>query len=216
MGAKTWMIVYSDGNVASVLKQNPELDRGKTVEFVKKLFPQENLKSIEDGDLSYTSPPDDIIYAGYFSGVFIVAAKEFAIDLPSQLPVSFINKNYGNTIQLHAMHSVVDWFAFAVWKNGKLERSLSLSPDSGILEDLGEKLSFEIPYWDGEYPAIDPEDEEEGDEYPFKFHPLDLGEASLRDFFGYVLEGAVDPSLIEPEDIPLLSFKRPKPWWKIW
>ena len=216
MGAKTWMMVYSDGNVASSLKQNSELDRGKTVEFVKKLFPQENLESIEDGDLSYTSPPDDIIYAGYFSGVFIVAAKEFAIDLPSQLSASFINKTYGNTIQLHAMHSVVDWLAFAVWKNGKLERSLSLSPDSGILEDIGEKLSFEIPYWSGEYPAIDPEDEEEGDEYPFKFHPLDLGEASLRDFFGYVLEGVVDSSLIEPEEIPLLSFKRTKPWWKIW
>jgi len=208
MGAKTWMIVYSNGNAASSLKQNSDLDREKTVERVKELFPQENLESIEDGDLSYTSPPDDIIYAGYFCGVFVIAAGEFAIDYPSKLPESFINTNYGNTIQLHAMHSVVDWLAFAVWKNGKLERSLSLSPDSGIIEDFGEKLDFEIPYWAGKYPAIDPEDEEEGDEYPFKFHPLDLGEASFRDFFGYVLEGVFDSSLIEPENIPLLGFKR--------
>ena len=214
MGAKTWMMVYSDGNAASSLKQNSDLDRGKTVELVKELFPQEKLESIEDGDLSYTCPPDDIIYAGYFSGVFVIAAKEFGIDFPSKLPASFLNANYGDTIQLHAMHSVVDWLAFAVWKNGKLKRSLSLSPDSGILEDLGEKLPFEVPYWNGEHPAVNPEEEE--DDYPFRFHPLDLGEAALRDFFGYVLEGVVDSSLIEPEDIALLGFRRAKPWWKIW
>jgi len=211
MGAKTWMLVYSDGNAAESFKRNSELDRDKTIEFTTKLFPKEKLESIEDGDLSYTCPPDDIIYAGYFSDVFAIAAKEFGIDFPSKLPASFLNSNYGNTVQLHAMHSVVDWFAFAVWKNGKLERSLSLSPDSGILEDFGEKLPFEIPYWNGEHPAVDPEDE-----YPLQFHPLDLGETALSKFFGYVLEGPVDESLIEPEDISLLGFKRTKPWYKFW
>ncbi|MGW3628080.1 DUF6928 family protein, partial [Streptomyces sp. NPDC000880] len=29
------------------------------------------------------------------------------------------------------MHSVVDWLAFAVWEDGRLIRSLSLSPDDG-------------------------------------------------------------------------------------
>ena len=110
------------------------------------------------------------------------------------------------------MHSVVDWLAFAVWKYGNLERSLSLSPDSGILEDIGEKLAFENPFWNGEYPAVDPEE----DDYPFQFHPLELGEAALREFFGYVLEGVVDASLIEPENIPLMGFRRAKPWWKLW
>jgi len=213
MGVKTCMLVYSDGNTASSLKNNPTLDREKTEKFVRELFPREKLKSIEDGDLSYTSPPDDIIYAGCFSGVFIVAVEEVAIDFPSKLPLLFLNTKYGETIQLHAMHSVVDWFAFAVWKNGKLERSLSLSPDSGIMEDIGKKLSFEIPYWEGKFPAIDPEEE---DDYPFKFHPLELGEATLKEFFGYVLEGIVEPSLIEPERIPLLGFKRIKPWWNMW
>ena len=216
MGAKTSMLVYSDGNTASSLKNNPTLDREKTAKLVRELFPREKLNSIEDGNLSYTSPPDDMIYAGCFSGVFIVAAEEVAIDFPSKLPSSFLNTKYGETIQLHAMHSVVDWFAFAVWKNGKLERSLSLSPDSGIMEDIGNKLSFEIPYWEGKFPAIDPEEEEEDDDYPFKFHPLELGEATLKAFFGYVLEGVIDPSLIEPEEIPLLGFKRTKPWWKMW
>lgn len=213
MGAKTWMLVYSNGNAAESLKANSEIDRVKTTELVNELFPKEKLEAIEDGDLSYTCPPSNEIYAGYFSGVFVIAAKEFGNDIPSKLPASFLTKDYGNTIQLHAMHSVVDWLAFAVWKNGSLVRSLSLSPDSGIFEDVGEKFDFEKSYWDGKHPALDPEEDE--DSYPFQFHPLDLGEAVLRDFFGYVLEGEVDDSLIEPEDITLLGFRRP-PWWKFW
>ncbi|WP_405525285.1 DUF6928 family protein [Streptomyces canus] len=38
------------------------------------------------------------------------------------------------------MHSVVGWFAFAAWGDGRLLRSLSLSPDSGIIENGGEPL----------------------------------------------------------------------------
>jgi len=39
--------------------------------------------------------------------------------------------------------------AFAQWVNGKLVRSLSLSPDSGILEDIGPRFPFEEPFWSG-------------------------------------------------------------------
>ncbi len=215
MGAKTWMLVYSNGDAAESLKQSPKLDRDKTVQFVKELFPNEKLQPIEDGDLSYTSPPDDVIFAGYYSGVFIIAAKEFGIDYPSKLSSSFLNTKYGKTIHLHAMHSVVDWFAFAIWENGGLIRALSLSPDSEIMEDIGKKLSFELPYWNGEHPVFDPEEEDE-DDYPFKFHPLELGEAALNDFFGYVLEGSITSEQIEPENVQLLGFKRCKAWWKFW
>jgi hypothetical protein len=110
------------------------------------------------------------------------------------------------------MHSSVDWFAYAVWKDGKLKRSLSLSPDTGIIEDIGMKLSFEEPYWNGSFPAVDPEDE---DEYSLAFHPLDLGEATLRVLFNFQLEGEINSSLINPEDVSLIAFKRTKPWWKV-
>jgi hypothetical protein len=147
------------------------------------------------------------------AGVSIVAAKEFAIDRPSGLPPSFLREMPARTVYLHAMHSVVDWFAFATWENGKLTRSLSLSPDGGIVEDIGPKLPFEEPYWAGEHPATDPEEEE--DKYPFPFHPLELGEAALAEFFGYQLEGFIDPSLLEPERVPLMRFKRAKSsWWR--
>ena len=112
------------------------------------------------------------------------------------------------------MHSVVDWFAFAQWKGGSLVRSLSLSPDSGILENVGSALSFEQPYWSGEHPALHPE--EDPASYPFPFHPLELGEAALLAMFGYQLEGDMGQSPVEPESIELVRLKRSRRWWKPW
>jgi hypothetical protein len=140
----------------------------------------------------------------------VLAAKEFGIDHPSKLPVSFIRGR--GTVYLHAMHSVIDWFAFAQWTNGQLVRSLSLSPDSGILEDIGQRLPFEQPFWSGEHP---PSDDDQND-CPFPFHPLELGEAALKEFFGYQLEGFIDTTLLEPESIPLVKYKRSRSWWKLW
>ena len=111
------------------------------------------------------------------------------------------------------MHSVVDWFAFAHWQNGELQRSLSISPDGGIIEDLGDRKLFEEPYWEGKHPAVDPEDE---DDYPLSFHPLELGEEALAEFFGYQLEGLAEKQLFEPDDVSLLAFKRKKSKWKLW
>lgn len=73
------------------------------------------------------------------------------------------------TARLHAMHSVVDWFAFGVGQDGQLQRSLSLLPDNGILENFGPKLPFEEPYWNGQHPAVAP-GEDPGD-CPMPFHP---------------------------------------------
>ena len=89
----------------------------------------------------------------------------------------------------------------------------SLSPDSGIMEDIGQRLPFEEPYWSGKYPAVD--SDEEKDAYPFPFHPLELGEAALRELFGYQLEGYIDASLLEPKSIPLVRYERSRSsWWK--
>jgi|SRR5262245_5464347 len=212
MGAKTWMLVYADLSAREALKNRPLLDREATSRLARELFPRENLEPLDDGDLSYTCPPDSEICIGCFPGVSVVAAKEFGIDYPSGLPRRFIAAGGSRTVSLHAMHSVVDWFAYAQWVNGKLVRSLSLSPDSGILEDIGARLPFEKPYWSGQRPAVDDDD---GD-YPFPFHPLELGEAALAELFGYQLEGTVDDSLLEPDTIPLIRYKRSRSRWKFW
>lgn len=226
MGAKTWMLVIADGDARAALEAQPALDRDATRALAERLFPGETLELIGEGDLSYTNPPDPLMFIGCFPGVSVIAASEFAIDHPSQLPGRFLDIAGRRRITLHAMHSVVDWFAFAVWEDGRLIRSLSLSPDSGILEDIGEPLPFEAPYW-AEQPRVGTVDGE--DAYPLPFHPLELGESVLLARFGYQLEGGGDAS-VDPFAIPLLHFQRAgtrrkaaqeeppasAPWWKFW
>jgi hypothetical protein len=212
MGAKTWMLVSANVNVAEALKGGPPVDRVGTLKLAHSLFPKQKLEPIGDGDLSYTCPPDDEVHIGCFPGVSLLAAKEFRIDYPSKLPQPFRAAGEGGTVYLHAMHSVVDWFAYAQWTNGMLVRSLSLSPDSGILDDIGQRLPFEDPFWSGQHPATDDAE----DDYPFPFHPLELGEAALKEFFGYQLEGFLDPALLEPKSIPLVKYKRSSSRWKLW
>lgn len=214
MGAKTWMLAYVDGDAREILKASPVLDRAAAAELAGKLFPSEKLAVIDDGDLSFTCPRGKEIYVGCFPGLSIVAADEFALDRPSRLPAKFLSAANGKTVYLHAMHSVVDWFAYAVWVDGKLQRSLSLAPDNGIIEDIGVRRAFEEPYWAGLHPVFEPGEEER--DYPFPFHPLDLGEAALLDLFGYQLEGSIDADMLDPEAIPLAGFRRTKPWWKVW
>lgn len=206
------MVVYSKENPKEVLKSYPTLDRDATITLVSKLFASEKLLALSDSDLSFTSPPNNEIVAACFPGLVVVAAKEFGIDYPSKLPAKFIDTFSEGILFLHAMHSVVDWFAFAVWNSGKLQRSLSLSPDSGIMEDIGTRLPFEGPYWAGDHPVVDPYEDDAA--YPLVFHPLELGDAALQEFFGYRLEGLLDASQLEPERIPLMRFKRKKAWWR--
>lgn len=212
MGAKTWMLVYADGSARSALAAHPVLDRVATAQLATRLFPGERLEEREDGDLSNTCPPNDEILIGCFTGVSVIAAKEFSIDKPSKLPERFIKAGGNGIVQLHAMHSAVDWFAYAQWKDGNLQRSLSLSPDNGVVEDVGKRMAFEEPYWAGAHPAIDKDEDPSG--YPFPFHPLDLGEAALSNLFGYQLEGSIDGTLLEPDAIPLMRYKRIRSWWK--
>ncbi len=215
MGAKTWILAYQETDSAGdVLKNKPKTNQIDALNLAKKLFPKEKLESIHSVSLLETSPPDNEIYIGCFPGLKIIIASDFAIDNPSKLPNRFIKEAQGQTTYLHAMHSSVDWFAYAIWRDGELKRSLSLSPDNGIIENIGIKSSFEEPYWEGRFPAIDPK-EEDADEYPFPFHPLELGEATLRALFNFQLEGEIDSTLVNPEDISLIAFKRSKPWWKI-
>lgn len=213
VGAKTWMLVYADVDARSALAVVPALDRERTLKFASSLFPGETLKALDDGTLSYTCPPDNELDAGCFPGVSVIAAREFGIDRPSALDRRYIEVGGHGTVTLHAMHSVVDWFAFARWSGGNLVRSLSLSPDSGIIEDIGEKLPFEQAYWAGVHPAVDPRD---GDEYPFPFHPLEMGEAALSALFGYQIEGALASTLVDPESVPLMRFSRSRSRWKLW
>ena len=43
--------------------------------------------------------------------------------------------------------------------------------------------------------------------YTLPFHPLELGEQALKNFFGFALEGRPDPLCIDPFKVHLMGFR---------
>ncbi|WP_435883639.1 DUF6928 family protein [Streptomyces griseomycini] len=85
--------------------------------------------------------------------------------------------------------------AFAVREDGRLVRSLGLPPGSGIIENIGEPFTFELPYWAGDRPAdIIPWPGEEEESYAPPFPPPELGEDALRALCGFVQVRTGGPS----------------------
>ncbi|MEU4834774.1 hypothetical protein [Streptosporangium sp. NPDC023615] len=204
MGAKDWMLIYSDGDIRSILQSAPSIDREATRTLVRRLYPDHRITEIQDGTLSeQANPPDRHVYAGCFPGLTVVCTGDVALDRPSELGRKFLDEAAGRTVCLHAMHSAVDWFAYAVWDgDGGLRRALSLAPDHGVMENVGVPLVFEAPYWAGDRPV----DSDGEAPYPLAFHPLELAEDALRALFGFNYEGLCfddDPDL---EDIVLAGF----------
>lgn len=154
MGAKTGLLIYADGEVPGLLRQVKAADLSRTSEMMRRLYPGWEIEQLSGSSLGGgVYPPKDTAYAASRPGVEIVCDQRVMIDFPSQLPEHLVTASVGRRLVLHAMHSVVDWLAFAVWEDGHLVRSLSLSPDSGIIENIGEPLPFELPYWAYDRPA---------------------------------------------------------------
>lgn len=205
MGAKSWVLVYAEGDAAEVLRRTPRLDPVATRDFVARLHPDCDLEEGEGTTmLEGLNPPDGVVHAHCSPGIRVLCSTEVGLDEPSRLDPRFLDEAGSGGLYLHAMHSVVDWFAFAVWHDRELVRALSLSPDSGIVEDRGGRFPFEAPFWAGARA-------EDLDEYPLPFHPLDLAEEGLRSLFGFVLEGAPRPEDLDPEAIALASYRVARP-----
>lgn len=208
MGAKDWFICFTEDDLARVLAAHPELDREASEALVRRLFPDHAITPLEDGTLGDNpNPDDDMVYVAVWPGAAIVCTIAVALDRPSQLDSRFLAEGRGRTVSVHAMHSVVDWFALGVWgPDGALLRALSVSGESGeVVENIGAPLDFEAPFWAGDFPAAD-----DDEEYPFPFHPLELGEAALGNLFGFVFEGYAGMSgseSVDPFDVTLAGFR---------
>lgn len=201
MGAKCWIVVYADGPVPALLRAAGEPDEEATEALVARLHPGARLTELGYGDmLDHGNPPQREVWAAVHDGVALVCTSRVALDRPSEIDPSLVGAVPGRTTYVVAMHSVSDWFAYAVWSpTGELVRSLSLSPDDGIIEDLGERQAFEAPFWAGE--------RAEEDDYPLPFHPLDLAEEALGSLLGFVYEGFPPPDAVDVEDIDLVGFR---------
>ncbi|MGW0649661.1 DUF6928 family protein [Streptomyces umbrinus] len=208
MGAKTGLLVYADGEVPDLLRRVGAADSARSTAMVRRLYPGWEIEDSKGSSLSEgVYPPDGTAYAASWPGIEVICDRRVMIDFPSQLPEHLVAASAGRRLVLHAMHSVVDWLAFAVWEDGHLVRSLSLSPDSGIIENIGEPLPFERPYWSGDRPAdVIPWPDEEEEPYALPFHPLELGEDALRALCGFIQEGLPEPDDVDAYGIGLHGF----------
>jgi hypothetical protein len=201
VGAKTALLAYASEDPVEALRQAREFDPAATRALVAATHPGWDGAASSTGNLFEDCfPPDGTVYAGSFPGVDILCDRDLMGDLPSEFPARYLDAAAGRRVILHAMHSVTDSLAYAIWENGSLVRSLCVSPDSGIVENIGDPLPFEAPYWAGEYPV--------GDGYPLPFHPLDLGgDAALRALFGFIIEGRSQPADIDAFSVTLAGFQ---------
>jgi len=209
VGAKDWMLAFGETDPRTALRGHAALDRTAARAAAERLYPGRTLTPVVDGTLGENANPDDgLVYVAALDGLTLVFTSLAALDKPSQLPLPVLTAIPASRVYLHAMHSVVDWFAYAVWIAGHLRRSLSLAPDYGIMENLLELMPFEQPYWVGRHPAVDPADADPDDEpYPLPFHPLDLAETALQELLDFTFEGLPRPDDLDPYEIPTAGFK---------
>jgi hypothetical protein len=208
MGAKTTLLAFTDGDLPPALLGATHCDRAEVEELVRQVFPGYDIEPDNDSTLfDDPYPPHDVTYATVLAGAEVLADRRLVLGRPSELPAHLREAGAGRRIIMHGMHSVVDWLCFAVWDDGVLVRSLSLSPGGGIAENIGEPFDFERPYWAGEHPVEPVPGWPDQDPYPLPFHPLDLGEIALRELFGFVIEGQPDPGDIDPETVHLYGFR---------
>ncbi|EWM16316.1 hypothetical protein KUTG_06620 [Kutzneria sp. 744] len=201
-------MAFADGDVRPALTTGARSTQAAAEDLVRRVFPGYSTESIGEGSLfEHEYPPDDVTYATTLPGVRLLCDRRLVRDRPSELLERLHELGAGRRIIMHGMHSVVDWLGFAVWEDGALIRSLSLSPDSGIQENIGEPFDFELPYWAGEHPVEPAPGWPDRGPYPLPFHPLELGELALRALFGFVIEGYPDPHDIDTESVPLHGFR---------
>ncbi|WP_422736270.1 DUF6928 family protein [Micromonospora sp. WMMD729] len=208
MGAKTALLAFADGDIRPALRGATRSEWAETEALVRQVHPGYVVEPADDNTLlDGTYPPDDLTYATVLAGAELYCDRRFMLDRPSELPEHLRGAGAGRRIIVHGMHSVVDWLGFAVWEDGVLIRSLSLSPDGGIQENIGKPYDFELPYWAGEHPVEPVPGWHDQGPYPLPFHPLDLGEEALRALFGFVIEGRSSPDDIHADAVHLHGFR---------
>jgi hypothetical protein len=208
VGAKSALMIYADGSPAELLDSAPPPDEGKTAALVAATRSGPAVAAGPGGTLGDDLyPAEGIVYAGSFPGIDVLCDRDVMTGRPSQLPGRLLAPGAGRRVILHAMHSASDWLGYAVWQDGALLRSLSLSPDGGITEDIGARLPFEASFWAGEHPVAGSRQFPGRPPYPLPFHPLELGDAALLALVGFAVEGRPADDLIDPRAVRLIGYQ---------
>jgi hypothetical protein len=219
MGAKTVLLAFVDGDLPAALRAATRSEttgqvpggsgfRGaeETEAVVRRLSPGYEVTPRAGGTLFEDCyPPAGIVFAAVMPGATLLCGRQLVAGTPSELPEHLLTEAAGRRILFHSMHSVVDALTFAVWEDARLIRSLSVSPDTGIVQDFGEPFPFERPYLAGEHPVTSMFPGQ--GPYPLPFHPMVLGEETLRALFGFVIEGRPQPDDVDAGKVHLHGFR---------
>jgi len=202
MGAKAGILGLGDGDFAEALRQLPTADSERTAALVADIFPGYQVHPVRGWPLAeVTYPPDEEVQALSAPGIAVLCDGRFVLEKPSELPGHVLDLAAGCRVALCAMHSVDDSFAYAVWNDGDLVRSLSVSLPQGIVEDVGEPFEFERPFWATRRAFVARHPGALG------FHPLDLAQQAMRCLFGFALEGRPEPGDVDAGQISMLGYR---------
>jgi hypothetical protein len=142
MGTRVAILAVGDGDFAGSLRRIPRADPERTGTLLARAYPGYQVEPEEGWPLDESVYPDeaDLVYALSAPGISLVCDQRFLTCTPSQLPAHLLEMAGGRRTALCSMHSVDDSFAYAVWENGVLVRSLgvSVSVENLVVEDIGE------------------------------------------------------------------------------
>ncbi|GAA2287154.1 hypothetical protein GCM10009853_048060 [Glycomyces scopariae] len=200
MGAKAGLVFLGDGLPADALRAGFDPDPERSAELAGVVLggpvERDGTRVLAEGGVW---PEAGVICVAAWKSFALIGYRELCPDRPSGIgdwirAVSPTGGAHGAF-----MHSAVDFGAFAVWESGALRRSVSLAPDAGIIEDVGDRYPFENPFWDGRH-HHDPD-------YPLPFHPLTFAEAALLMLFGFGIEQPRSAFTVDADRIALPAFR---------
>lgn len=92
MGARTAVLVYTDGEPAELLRDAPDLDPEATKALIAKTNPAwAGTAFSASGSLGdVICPGEGIVFAGVFPGIEVLCDRQLMIERPSQLPARLL------------------------------------------------------------------------------------------------------------------------------
>ncbi|GHH13191.1 DUF6928 family protein [Streptomyces lanatus] len=195
MGSKVSVLAFARQAPREML--HPELvdDAPSSRRLVERILPDQGMEPVGPVTLDEALwPLPGIACAGSFEGLELITSLDLRERRPSDLSEGIHRWGVDRNAFAVFMDSIVGWAAFAMWDRGRLRRSVSISLEEGVIEDEGVRFEFEHAYWSRPVGA------------GLGFHPIELGNEALREFFGFVLEGRWDQHCIDPEEISVTQY----------
>ena len=206
MGMKALLIAVSDGLPRHDLASQPIGSVDASRQVAESLLPGLVGDQLPDGELSECCYPNSGVYVGTFGGTWLMTSQHDS--LTSWAPTADDRRR--NAYRVY-MQSTVSLGGFSYWGADGTFREFYGTREKGLLENKGLPLPFERPFWAGD------EDDRVAASFGYDnmpFHPMDLGDAALREFFGFVGEGAPRPDDLDAEEIFLHGFELISPPWR--